>query len=201
VLYFLVTWLPSYLVRGRNLSMDQMARIGGLIFFVAAVSAIVTGRLSGRWIKAGASATRVRKSLLGAGSAGMGVSLAAAAVAPEGLFVWTLVAAGICLGINGANCWAVTQTLAGPQVSGRWAGLQNFIGNFGGASAPALTGYILGRTGAFYWPFLLAAIFALIGAALWVFAVGRIEPVDWNQTPSRSLFRSDTPTPFTATIP
>lgn len=33
-LYFLVTWLPFYLVRGRNLSMDQMAKVGGLVFLL-----------------------------------------------------------------------------------------------------------------------------------------------------------------------
>jgi ACS family D-galactonate transporter-like MFS transporter len=31
-LYFLVTWLPFYLVKARHLSMDQMARLGGLFF-------------------------------------------------------------------------------------------------------------------------------------------------------------------------
>src|SRR5580704_8710356 len=56
-LYFLVTWLPTYLVHGRHLSMDRMARVGGLIFFLAAASAIVTGKFSDRWIASGASAT------------------------------------------------------------------------------------------------------------------------------------------------
>ena len=42
-LYFLVTWLPFYLVRGRNLSMNEMAKAGGLVFFLSAVSAIVSG--------------------------------------------------------------------------------------------------------------------------------------------------------------
>src|SRR5271155_783177 len=86
-LYFLVAWLPTYLVRGRHLSMDQMARVGGLIFFLAAVSAIVAGKLSDRWIAAGSSATRVRKASLGLGMTGLGVSLAAAAVAHEVTFI------------------------------------------------------------------------------------------------------------------
>src|SRR5271168_1881850 len=52
-LYFLVTWLPKYLFHGRHFSMDRMAMVGGLIFFLAAVSAILTGKLSDRWIAAG----------------------------------------------------------------------------------------------------------------------------------------------------
>src|SRR5580700_10468461 len=36
-LYFLVTWLPSYLRRGRHFSMDEMARAGGSIFLMFAI--------------------------------------------------------------------------------------------------------------------------------------------------------------------
>jgi MFS family permease len=187
-LYFLVAWLPFYLVRARNLSMNQMARVGGLIFLFSAVAAILTGKLSDRWIAAGASASRVRKTLLGGGMTGLGVALAAAAVAPDNLFVWALAIAGICVGVNGANCWAVTQRLAGPRVSGRWTGVQNFVGNFGGAFAPAITGFLLNRTNRFYWPFLIAALFSWIGALAWVFIVGPIEPVAWENKIGRTCF-------------
>jgi ACS family D-galactonate transporter-like MFS transporter len=187
-LYFLVTWLPFYLVRGRHLSMNQMASVGGLIFFLAAISAIITGKLSDRWIGAGASTTRVRKTLLGVGLTIFGISIAAASFAPDKIFVWVLAPAGICLGVNGSCCWAVTQTLAGPRVAGRWTGVQNFIGNLAGWVAPVLTGMLLDRTGRFYWPFAITAVMAWIGALSWVFAVGPIEPVDWGKRISGSNF-------------
>lgn len=200
VLYFLVAWIPYYLVRARGLSMNQMARVGGLIFFLAAISAIAGGKFSDRWIAMGASATRVRKTSLGLGLTGLGVSLAVAAVAPDSLFVWALAPAGIGLGLAGCHCWAVTQTLAGPKCSGRWTGVQNFLGNFGGAFAPAITGYILGRTGQFYWPFFMAAIAAWLGALSWVFAVGPIEPVLWEKRIRRAPFGSGA-SPATDVIP
>lgn len=180
-LYFLVTWLPSYLIRGRHLSMDQMARVGGLIFFLSAISGVSFGKLSDRWITVGASATRVRKTLLGVGQAGLGLSLAAVAISPDNNFVWVLAPAGIFLGMSGGNCWAVTQTIAGPKVAGRWAGVQNFVGNFAGAVAPMLAGYLLGRTGLFYWPLVIAAMVSLIGALSWLFVVGPVEPVEWER--------------------
>src|SRR5580700_10666163 len=192
-LYFLVAWLPFYLVRARNLSMSQMARVGGLIFLLAAISAMGTGKLSERWIAAGASATRVRKTLLGGGMTGLGVSLVAAAVAPDNVFVWAFAMAGVCFGTNGAHCWAVTQTLAGPRVSGRWTGVQNFVGNFGGSFAPAVTGYLLNRLGQFYWPFLIAGVFSWIGALAWVFVVGPIEPVNWENKIHGALGNSASP--------
>jgi MFS transporter, ACS family, D-galactonate transporter len=184
-LYFLVAWLPFYLVRARNLSMNQMARVGGLIFFLAAAAAMLTGKLSDRWIASGTSATRVRKTLLGGGMTGLGLALAGAAVAPDKVFVLAMALAGICVGVNGSNCWAVSQRLAGPRVSGRWTGVQNFVGNFGGAFAPAITGFLLNRTGRFYWPFLIAAVFSWIGAMAWMFVVGPIEPVAWAKNIGR----------------
>jgi ACS family D-galactonate transporter-like MFS transporter len=190
-LYFLVTWLPSYLRRGRHFSMDEMARAGGSIFLIFAVSSLVGGKISDRWIAAGASPTRVRKTMLGVGSAGLGVCLISAAVAPDAIFVWVLMMAGVFMGLSGGTCWTVTQTLAGPRVAGRWAGVQNFVGNFAGAVAPMLTGYILGRTGQFYWPFVIAAAVSWIGALSWVIAVGPIEPVDWEKKLRRADFRTE----------
>ena len=64
ILYFLLTWLPFYLVRERNFSMGKMARIGCAAFLLCAASSAISGPLSDRWIARGASTTRVRKSLL-----------------------------------------------------------------------------------------------------------------------------------------
>jgi MFS transporter, ACS family, D-galactonate transporter len=187
-LYFLVTWLPSYLIRARHLSMNQMAQVGGLVFFLSSVAGIGLGKLSDQWIAAGSSPTLVRKTMLGIGQAGLGASLAASAFAPQSIFVWILAPAGIFLGMSGGNCWAVTQTIAGTKVAGRWAGVQNFIGNLAGSVAPILTGYLLGRTGQFYWPMVIAGVVSWIGALSWVFAIGPVEPADWERELRRPSF-------------
>jgi ACS family D-galactonate transporter-like MFS transporter len=185
-LYLLVTWMPVYLMRGRHFTMKGMAKAGGLIFLLDAVAAMTTGKISDRWIAAGASPTRVRKTFLGVGSTGLGVFLAVAALAPDSLIVAVLGVACMFLGMAGSNCWAVTQTVAGPRVAGRWAGVQNFVGNFAGAVAPTLTGFLLGRTGQFYWPLVIAGLISFIGAISWVFVVGPLEPVEWGRAPSTS---------------
>jgi ACS family D-galactonate transporter-like MFS transporter len=128
----------------------------------------------------------VRKTLIGAGQTGLGGCLIAAAIAPDSIFAWVLAPAGIFMGMSGGNCWAVTQTVAGPRVAGRWAGVQNFVGNIAGGFAPMVTGYLLGRTGQFYWPLVVAAVISWIGALSWVFAVGPVEPVEWEKEISNS---------------
>jgi hypothetical protein len=51
-----------------------------------------------------------------------------------------------------------------------------------------LTGYLLGQTGQFYWPLVIAAVFSWIGALSWVFGVGPVEPVDWEKKSRRPRF-------------
>ena len=181
--YFLVTWLPFYLTRGRNLSMSQMARVGGLVYLLFAASAAIFGKLSDRWVIAGASPTIVRKSLATAGNIGMGAFLALSGIASDGLLVPTLAIAGTFMGMSSCNIWAMTQTLAGREVVGRWTGVQNFVGNFAGIVAPMLTGFLLDRTGHFYWAFFITTAVVWLGAISWVFIVGPIEPVDWTPHP------------------
>ena len=89
----------------------------------------------------------------------------------------------ISFAVGASNTWAITQTLAGPQAAGRWTGFQNCIGNLAGVAAPALTGFVLERTGHFYWAFAILTAVALTGTASWVFLVGPVEPVVWHKEP------------------
>jgi MFS family permease len=181
-LFFMVTWLPYYLVRERGLSMDGMAKVGGAFFLCAAISASLCGRLSDRWIASGATPNRVRKTFMVSAALGIGIALAANVASSSSIaIVWLMVAATF-FGLGSSNIWAVTQTLAGPLAAGRWAGVQLFIGNLSGIVAPALTGVILQRTGRFAWAFLIVAAISWIGALTWLFLVGRIEPVLWRRT-------------------
>ncbi len=180
-LYFLVTWLPFYLVRERHLSMNAMAREGALVFLMSAISSVVTGRLGDRWIQAGASPTAVRKGWMAFGHGGIGVTFIFITMTEGALFIGMLALMGVFLGISICNSWAFPQTLAGPHMVGRWVGVQNFAGNLAGAVAPALTGFLLDRTGSFYWPFFITAIVAWIGALAWYFVVGPLEEVDWEK--------------------
>ena len=186
-LYFLVTWLPFYLVRGRHLSMNAMAREGGLLFMMSSLSVIACGKLSDRWIMAGSSISLVRKGTMAGGSVGLGICLVCLALIPDSLFIWMLAPTGIMLGIAFCSMWAVPQTLAGREMVGRWTGLQNFVGNLGGGVAPWLTGYLLDRTGQFYWPFFITAAVAFLGALSWTILIGPIEPVDWGRVSTRKV--------------
>jgi MFS family permease len=182
--YFFITWLPFYLVRERHFSVQGMSIVSGLAFLVLAVSALVSGWLSDKWIAAGATPTRVRKTFTGAGPVIASSIVLVVIVANHNVAVAILFLACIGLGMGTSNLWSVTQTLAGPATSGRWTGLQNFTGNLAGWIAPALIGLIVQRTGNFFWVFVITSGVTLLGAAAWVFVVGPIKPVVWSQRPT-----------------
>jgi len=180
-LYFLVTWLPTYLKRGRSFSMDDVGKYGGMLFLMSAISAMAWGKLSDSWINAGATPTLVRKTSMVVGQLGVGAFLVLTAITQGRVFIAMLALTGTFLGISICNGWAITQTLAGPLAAGRWTGVQNFIGNFAGWVAPWLTGLLLDRTGRFYWPFFITAAVAWMGALFWGLVVGPVEPVNWGE--------------------
>jgi len=179
--YFLITWLPFYLVRQRSFSLQTMAVIGGTAFFVLAVSVITSGWLADRGMAAGESATRVLKSFCGGGLgiaavSFVGVFLVADHRVAMGILIFSCLALGFCA----PNLWTMTQILAGPQTAGRWAGLENFCGNLAGIVAPIVAGYILDYTGSFFWTFAITGAVALMGAGSYTFLVGPVEAVKWR---------------------
>jgi MFS transporter, ACS family, D-galactonate transporter len=180
-LYFLVTWLPFYLVRGRNFSLTEMGRTGGLVFLVSALGSAASGKLSDRWIQAGASPTTVRKGFMFVGHIGIGILFLLTVFSHGAIFIVMLALTGALLGVAVCNSWAISQMLAGKNMVGRWVGVQNFVGNVGGAVAPALTGFLLDRTGSFYWPFFITAIVAWVGGIGWQFVVGPLDEIDWSR--------------------
>jgi cyanate permease len=175
--FFLLTWLPSYLVDERHFSLDRMANVGSIAYFAIAGATVIAGFVSDRLIASGASVTRVRKSLTVSGLAFSTVILPVAAVTDQTLAIGLLLIACMSFGVFCSNHWAITQTLAGPRAAGRWTGLQNGVGNLAGITAPWLTGVSVKQTGSYYVAFAIAAAIVLIGAFMYAFVIGRVEQV------------------------
>jgi ACS family D-galactonate transporter-like MFS transporter len=179
LMYFLLTWLPFYLIHERHFSLAAMAKIAGSAYFLMAVAATSAGWVSDRCISSGKTPTLVRKTIMVVGQVVAGISLAACVVSGPVLSVVCLLFAAAFWGISASNTWAITQTLAGPQAAGKWTGLQNFLGNLAGWIAPVLTGWVVDKTGRFFWAFIITAVIALLGSLSWIFIVGALRQVDW----------------------
>lgn len=180
--YFLITWLPFYLVHERHFSIPTMSVVSGVAFLGTAISAAISGWASDRWIARGGSVTRVRKTFTGAGPLIASSIVLVAVIHDARMAMALLILVCVAMGVCSSNLWAVTQTLAGARVAGKWTGLQNFVGNFAGIVAPALTGWVVGRTGRFFWTFAITGAISVLGSAAWIFVVGPLQPVAWRST-------------------
>ncbi len=178
--YFLLTWLPSYLVKERHFSMERMSVMGSIPFWGIAIVSVFFGWLSDRLIMSGGSPTRVRKRIAVIGLLG-GMLLLPAAIAPDAnVSMGLLIAACLACGMYTSNAWAISQTLAGP-AAGKWTGLQNGFGNLGGVAAPILTGWIVQKTGFFYLAFVAATVCLAIAAFVYGVVIRKVEPIEWPQ--------------------
>jgi MFS family permease len=171
VWYFVLSWLPSYLVNERHFSLTGMAWVASLSYWVMAASAILFGHISDRLIRSGAAAVATRKRFIVAGLLACIVLLPVALAPGVNAAVALLLSACVAIGLFTSNCWALTQTLAGPVAAGRWTGIQNAFGNLGGVLSPVVTGLLVERSGSFLLSFALASVMLLLGAASYFFLV------------------------------
>jgi len=167
-------------VQERHLSLKEMPKIGALYYLCDAISTILCGWFSDRFIRAGKSVTFVRKSAMVIGYSILTIALVGSLFASQRTYLPWLLLLGLGSGIGGMGIFAFCQTLAGPQATGRWAGLQNAFANFAGIICPAVTGILVGKTGGFTWPLIIVGIVILIGMASWALVVGPVREIDWN---------------------
>lgn len=192
--YFLLTWLPFYLVKARGFSMEEMASISAAAYCVTAGATMTTGWLADRAIAAGGTPTKVRKTctIVGLGCATVVVGVVFVPGSTGAMVI--LMLACLSYGIFASSHWAISQTIAGPAAVGKWTGLQNCIANMAGVAAPAITGLVVEQTGEFFWAFVVAAGVVLSGAAIYAFVLGPVEPLQW---PARKPCPVESPPPST----
>ena len=179
--YFVITWLPTFLVNAGGFSVTQMASIGAAIYGIYATTTAVAGAASDRWIQRGASPTIVRKSFALTSAIGAAVTIAGSAWVEPRAATWLLGAAGVFFGLSTPTVFAMTTTLAGPRAAGRWAGAQNVAGQVAGIVAPIVTGFIVDYSGSFSGAFVVSAAVLLVAFVSWGFVIQSVETVKWSE--------------------
>ncbi|MCP3716254.1 MFS transporter [Paraburkholderia sp. CNPSo 3281] len=176
--YFFITWLPTYLVKARGMTMMEMGWMASLPLLVSIVVEIFAGWASDRVFASGKlSLTATRKlflviGLLMASSIGFAAFADSAAVA-----VLLLCIAKSGTTVAASQVWALPADVAPRNAVSMVAGVQNTVSNIGGVVGPIVTGAIVGATGSFV-PALVVSS-ALIGVAIvnYLFLLGKVEPI------------------------
>ena len=176
--YFLLAWLPLFLVKGRGIPILEMTGMITIAYIVQGFGALGWGWLSDRLVKAGWDEGRVRIGLmclyhLASAASILGVGLSASA---SMILAW-LVFGAVFGGIGGAHVYAIAQIYAGPRASGTWVGVMNGVGNTSGIVGPILTGLLIQETGSYMAAFVVSAVIVGFGAIWWAVALPKIEQV------------------------
>lgn len=179
--YFVLSWLPYYLVHERGLSLSEMTSLASLFYAVNAVSALTAGwaidRVSARF---GRGTLAYKSSMVIAHVGFVGCMLGIAFGAP----LWALAAMfgfQVLSGLSSPGTFGIAQLLAGPSAAARWVGIQNAIANLAGVIAPALTGLLVAQTHHFTSALIVGAVVSVLGIVGWGFMVRNVAPIAWDR--------------------
>jgi MFS family permease len=177
-LYFLLTWLPLFLVQQRGFSIVQMSSLATLSYVAQAMSALIMGWMSDRWCASGRPEAAIRRGMLVTCHLIFAVSIVGVLLGGTGgwLAAW-LVLAGVGNGAGALNMYAIAQMFAGPRASGTWVGVQNGFGNVSGIVQPIVAGVIIDWSGSYAGAFWLAAGVSTFGALWWAFVLPEIAQI------------------------
>jgi MFS transporter, ACS family, D-galactonate transporter len=179
VIYFFITWFPTYLVKARGFSLAQLGTLGALPALVAIPGGWLGGFTSDALYRRGWSLTAARKVCLVGGML-VSSAITLSAFAPNvyvalGFFALSYAS----LAFTAASIWSLPADVA--PTSGHVAsigGIQNFASNLAGIVTTTFTGVMLTITsGSFVVPLVVAGGFCLLGAAAYLFLVGEIAPL------------------------
>lgn len=178
VIYFFITWYPTYLVNERGFSLLQLGFFGVLPGIAGLIGSFVGGWASDKIANSGYGISVGRKVCIVVGMV-LSASIGLAGLATQ---AW-LALALLSLAFFGVSA-ATSSMLAIPadvspsgsrSIVGTLAGFQNSIANFAGIASPVVIGYLKDQTGSFAPGLLSASAVALIGCLIYVFLLGPIK--------------------------
>jgi MFS family permease len=178
--FFVLAWLPTYLVKDRGFSMDEMAATAAPAYALSAVGALLAGFAIDRWIRGGRSANSIHKGLMTVGYATGLVTMIGIALLPRGGSIASLYFYEFFGGIASPSLFAVAQAFAGPGATARWVGVQNLCGNLAGIIASVLTGVLVESTHSYVAAFAVAALANVLGFWGWVLVMPTVAPIRWQ---------------------
>ncbi len=176
--FFFVTWLPSYLIMERGMTILETGIVASLPFWMGMVATVTGGAVGDALIRRGLSRTVSRKIMIGTGLTLAMILMISAAFAPQTwLAVTLLVLCMGCIRMISASANSTPMDLAPPMAVASFTSMQNFMGTMSGLLVAIVSGYIREVTGSFVPALILAGAMAMVGAIFYVFVVERFETI------------------------
>ena len=168
--YFYITWLPTYLQKGRGQTVEMGALLSALPLFLGGCGCFLCGQIL-PWVARLTGNVRIARRVMAiigfTGASGMLV-LSSQVNDP----IWAMIAMGFSSFSNDLvmpPAWSACMDVGG-RYAGTLSGSMNMMGNFSGGLAPVAVGYILHWTGQ-NWnaTLLVSAGIYFLGTLCWLF--------------------------------
>jgi MFS family permease len=179
--YFLISWLPSYFVKVRGVTILEAGVRASLPFMVFGLCQPLGGWIADRLVRRGWEPARARKTII-SGAFLSGLLIIPAAFTSSKDVALLLIAGGCLVGLSTANQLLLLQGCTPPRQIGLAVGIYNFTGNMAGIIQPLVTGWVIKMSGGSYsTAFIVAAVMLAASSLSYWFVVGRMperpEPV------------------------
>lgn len=173
-----MSWMPTYFVQVREMSLSEMGTAAMIPYIVAVIMELTGGKVFDTWHAKGATVSQLRRTGMGIAMVGSAVFIYLTMGATSSLQAIFYLSAFMGIFAFGAsNVWAIPSDIAPYGQAGGVGGIYNFVGNFGALFAPMVTGFFVGSKYGFNGAFTVCVIFALVGALLFIFNnYDRLEP-------------------------
>jgi ACS family glucarate transporter-like MFS transporter len=178
VIYFFITWFPTYLHDARGFSLLGTGFYGVIPAIVAIFGGWLGGFVSDRIYDRTGDLNKARKTCLVGGLAFSSV-IALAVVVPSAAAALALLS--VCyasLTFAAASVWALPADVAPSDAQvASIGGIQNFASNLAGVGSPFFVGALYDLTGSFVVPLVVVGGLGLLGALAYALIVKRVEPL------------------------
>lgn len=165
--YLILTWLPAYLMQVRHMALMNASLFSSFAFVIAWILGIAVCKLSDMVLTPEKVLQGRRRIMVITFMVLCSIFIFTSfAENPILIFVIITLVKTFLASAIGLNMTLANDVVANPSVVGNAFGILLFGGNFFGAMAPIVTGYIVKSTGSFDSAFLLAGILIIIGALI-----------------------------------
>ncbi len=181
--YFYITWLPTYLREARGMTLESSAVLAGLPLFLGGWGCLLSGVLTPKLSKILGSERSGRRIMSIVGVVGASVALVVSTLIGQPVYAVIVIGiASFCNDLAMPPAWGACMDVGG-RFAGTLSGSMNMMGNFAGAIAPVLIGYLVDVTGS-NWDltFYISAAIYLFAAVCWFF-LDPVTPLDGAQQP------------------
>ena len=165
LLYFFISWFPSYLVHELSMDLATMSIAASLPWLVGAVGVVLGGYASDHLVRRLGNEVRARKIVIvvGLGLAGVCVALAPSFATPISALA-LISCAKFFIFVTSPNYSALVRAAVPPRRFGAAVGVITLSANLAGIVAPIVTGFLVQWTGHYTAAFLFTGAVVVCGA-------------------------------------